>query len=277
VEVGQDSGSIDGDMDDLFLKAQQDSIVNAFLDLIVTKGSKMREYLNSICKPRPNEGKCLMSISGIPARTLLCVRIGNKQQYQRFGSVGARCRVKHKDLNKVWDFPKYLPMLLEVDMCTTVQDIAEMVPLWMLRDKGVCKIEFSLILRPINGKSDIKEHHVLSMWNIRDNHLDNCALAVMNAAKSKKLAELKAKNTMTKERIKEIKKKQQCDRTQEEKLVKAMTRKEIETEVTKYGDIACGHFKSTTKMSSMVVVKNGMSRWVCCVCVCVCVCLCVCV
>jgi len=63
------------------LKAQQESIVDAFLGIVVMKETKMRAYLDTICKTKTVTGKCLVDRSGIPSRTLLCVRIGNKQRY----------------------------------------------------------------------------------------------------------------------------------------------------------------------------------------------------
>jgi len=247
-----------------FAKVRQDSIVDAFLDIIGTEG-KMRDFLNTIRKPNTAVGKCLTTTHGIPPMTLLCVRFGNYPQFQRFGAA-RNCRNRHKDFDKMYDFPKRLPMLLELDASTTRQDIAELVPLWMIRKDGVCKIEFTMILRTRYQSSNIEEHHVMTLSKIRENHHDHCALAVMPGAKQKKMADLKAKNALTQQRILETKavaKAETRRRTKEEMMLKPMTREQMLIEVEKAGEDAYNNFKSTIHLSSMIVVRNGMY---CCIC-----------
>jgi hypothetical protein len=246
------------------LQAQQVSIVDAFLDIVVMKQTKMREYLNSICKPKNVRGKCLTDTSGIPPRTLLCVRIGNKQRYQRFGVVRSRCYTAHKDFKKVEDFPTTMPMLLELDTSTTRQDIAEMVPLWMLRDMGVCKVEFNMILRrPLNEPSDIISHHFISLFAIRTTHYHQSALTAKSNAEEETQKALKAKNKATLKHIKELA--QQAHdvprkRTKEELQIKAMTKEELGAQVSKSGDDAFADFQSKYNVGQMVVVRNGIFR-----------------
>jgi len=227
------------------------------------KETKMREYLNSIRKPETVKGKCLIAVSGIPSGTFLCVRIGNKQHYQRFGAIRSRCYTQHKEFKNVEDFPKTLPMLLELDMSTTRDDIAEMVPLWMLRDVGVCKIEFTMILHPSDAKSDIQDCHVIALREIRFKHHHNCAVAASTAARTATEKDLKAKNAATRQCISDMKKEAKAgprDLTEAELQIKVMTKEEINAQVSKSGDDAFANFKSMHNVSQMVVVRDGESR-----------------
>jgi len=245
------------------LKAQQESIVDAFLGIVVMKETKMRAYLDTICKAKTVAGKCLADRSGIPSRTLLCVRIGNKQRYQRFGVVRSRCYSQHKDFKKVENFPTSMPMLLELDASTTRQDIAEMVPLWALRDVGVKKIEFTMVLRPLCVPSDIKRHHFISLLGIRTTHYENCAGIAMSVAEKETEAVLAAQNRATREHARELAEAARAvprKRTKEELLVKPMTKTEVAAAVSIAGDAAFARFQSTHNVGHMVVVRNGEFR-----------------
>jgi len=272
VDMVPDPDCAEDGTDSDFAKVRQDSIVDAFLDIIGTEG-KMRDFLNTIRKPNTAVGKCLTTTHGIPPMTLLCVRFGNYPQFQRFGAT-RNCRNRHKDFNKVHDFPKRLPMLLELDVSTTRQDIAELVPLWMIRKDGVCKIEFTMILRTRNQSSNIQEHHVISLEKLRENHHMNCACTVKFHTVKKKMADLKAKNMLTRERIHETKAVAKSGTrllSNEEMMLKPMTQKQMSIEAEKAGKDAYDNFKSTIRLSRMIVVRNGTyccicSRTYCCIC-----------
>jgi len=154
-------------------------------------------------------------------------------------------------------------MLLEIDRSTTRQDVAELVPQWRLHQTGVCKIEFTLILRNKGNKSDILEHHVMSLAPIRDQHYHNCALAAMNKAEKEMKADLKAKNKEIRASIKAAKALALLENrslTLEELQIQIVGKQQFDAEVCMSGHQAWDHFQSTVDLSSMVVVREGVYR-----------------
>lgn len=249
------------ELDSGMVKAQQKSIVDAFLDIISTKGTNMRKFLDTIRKTSLLHGKCVTRMYGIPMGAMLCVRIGNNQAYQRFAAERLGCRIRHKDFDKIESFPRQLPMLLKLDATSTRQDIAEMLPLWIIA-RGSCKIECTLILPELGVKSIIRCVHYIAMSEIRETHFDNCAHRAMVEGERQKMVDLKAANKETKERIKAIKASATAKNpglSQGALNLKVLKKNEIQAEVSKAGKDSFDYFKHVNSLTNMVVIKEGVN------------------
>ena len=186
--------------DDNLLAQQQASIVAALQMLLREPGTQLRGFLNSMALPRAENGRPpaeqpLVVTHGIPVGTLLCVRFGNNQRYQRFGAERGGLRNAHDEFKKITGYPRVLPWLLRLDRTSTWEDVQEMIPEYVLFAMGACRVEFSLMLPGMAPPSRVLPLHVLSLERVRTALLRDHASSAFDAAAKQELLRLKHANT----------------------------------------------------------------------------------
>jgi len=177
----------------------QASIVATFHILLREPETQLRNFLNSLALPRAENGRppaeqTLVVSHGIPVGTLLCVRFGNNQRYQRFGVERGGLRNAHDEFKKIAGYPRVLPWLLRLDRTSTWEDVQEMIPLHVLFAMGACRVEISLVLPGMAPHTRILPLHVLSLEPIRKELLRANASSAFEAAGKQELLRLKHAN-----------------------------------------------------------------------------------
>jgi len=177
----------------------QASIVATFQMLLREPETQLRNFLNSLALPRAENGRApaeqtLVVSHGIPVGTLLCVRFGNNQRYQRFGVERGGLRNAHDEFKKIAGYPCVLPWLLRLDRMSTWEDVQEMISLHVLFAMGACRVEISLVLPGMAPHTRILPLHVLSLEPMRKELLRANASSAFEAAGKQELLRLKHAN-----------------------------------------------------------------------------------
>ena len=273
--------------DELVYQRQQSSIVDAFLSLLQAKGSMLRGFLNKLELPdaaayETQVAKPFVVAYGIPVGTLLSVRFGNRTRCQRWGTERAGIRNAHEEFKKIEGYPKALPWLLRMDLTTTLGDIMELIPEYVIEQMGACRVEMSLLMQSLSPQTCILPRNVVGLQRIRKDfqHAHACVakgLVVkqvllglketnkMLLAERKLLAESAQAQRMEDKALspqqkKEKKKKLQAEAGQQSPVKparKPLTRAEMQSEADRIGVHAFKAYLKRHSMEDVLVVQKG--------------------